>query len=284
MTTYGVTGATGQLGRFVLDELLRKVDAGDIVAFGRDLSKLEEYRARGVTLRAMDYDAPDGLPAALEGVDRLLLISASTLGERPRQHANVIDAALQAGVGYMAYTSILDAPNSPIKLGAEHAATEDKLAQSGIDFDVLRMGWYNENYVHSLPAQVEAGVITGAQGEGRISSAARADLAAGAAHVLVSGTGGDIYNFAGDESWTMADFAAELSRQSGKEVRYVDMEEAEYAASLEAIGMPPYVAAVIANSAAATAKGALHEESQTLSRCTGRPTTPISETIAKALG
>lgn len=284
MTTYGVTGATGQLGKFVLDELLQKVNAGDIIAFGRDLSKLEDYKAKGVTLRPMDYDKPDELPAALQGVDRLLLISGSALGERPRQHGNVINAAKQAGVQFIAYTSILDAENTPIKLGQEHLATEKALEQSGIDHALCRMGWYNENYVGSLGAQVEYGVITGAQGQGRISSASRADLAAGCAHVLVSGKGGETYDFAGDESWTMEEFAEEVSRQTGKDIKYQDMSEDEYAKSLVGIGLPDTIAAVVANSAHATSRNALHNDSRTLSKVTGRPTTPISETIAKALG
>jgi len=284
MTTYGVTGATGKLGQFALGELLELVSASDIIAFGRDTAKLDAFAAKGITVRAMDYDQPDALPEALAGVDRLLLISGTALGERPRQHGNVIDAAGQAGVSYIAYTSILRAQDTPIKLGAEHRATEEKLAASGIAHDLCRMGWYNENYVGALGPQVAAGVITGAQGEGRISSASRADLAAGCARVLVNGTGGTIYDLAGDASWTMAEFAAEVSRQSGKQVRYENLDEAEYAQSLVAIGLPEYVAKVVANSAYATSLGALEDNSRTLSGLTGRPTTPISQTIAEALG
>lgn len=285
MTTYGVTGASGQLGKFVLDELLaRGTAAADIVAFGRDVSKLADYAARGITVRAIDYDKPEELAGQLANVDRLLLISGSALGQRPRQHAAVIDAARAAGVGYIAYTSILEAPTTPIRLGGEHRATEESLAASGLPYDLLRMGWYNENYIGALPAQIEYGVITGAQGQGRISSAARADLAAGAAVVLLQGKGGDIYNFAGDESWTMAEFAAEVSRQAGKPVRYENMSEADYAASLLTVGIPEAYAPVIANSAYATSLGALENTERTLSKLTGRPTTPIAATIAKALG
>lgn len=283
MTTYGVTGASGQLGRLVLEELLAMVPAAQIVAFGRDVGKLADFAARGVTVRAIDYDAPETLPAALAGVDRLLLIAGSALGQRPRQHANVIAAARQAGVGYIAYTSILNATTTPIRLGAEHAATEQTLAESGIPHDLLRNGWYNENYFAAIHQQIEAGVITGAQGEGRISSASRADLAAGAAKVLVEGKGGEIYDLAGDTGWTMAEFAAEVSRQSGREVRYVDMGEAEFAASLIAAGLPEHYAPVFANSAWSTSLGALENNSRTLSRLIGRPTTPIAETIAVML-
>ncbi|MFC3100094.1 SDR family oxidoreductase [Altererythrobacter lauratis] len=284
MTTFGVTGASGQLGKFVLDELLTKVDAGSIVAFGRDVSKLADYAAKGVTVRAMDYDKPEDLAGQLAGVDRLLLISGSALGQRPRQHAAVIDAAKSAGVSYILYTSILNAPDTPIRLGAEHKASEESLAASGLTYDLARMGWYNENYIGALPAQVEFGLITGAQGEGRISSASRADLAAGLAVILTTGKGGDIYDLAGDDSWTMAEFAAEVSRIAGKPVRYENMSEADYAASLLAVGIPEAYAPVIANSAFATSLGALENNSRTLSRLTGRPTTPIAATIAKALG
>lgn len=284
MTTYGVTGATGQLGRLVLEELLASVGAGQVIAFGRDLAKIADFSARGVVARAMDYDEPAGLAAALAGVDRLLLISGSALGQRPRQHGAVIAAAGEAGVSWIAYTSILAADTTPIRLGAEHKATEDLLAASGLAHDLLRMGWYSENYTGALSAQVAAGLITGAQGEGRISSAPRADLAAGAARVLVAGTGGDTYNLAGDHSWTMTEFAAEVSRQAGRPVRYQNMDEAEYAQSLLALGVPPAYAPVIANSAHATSLGALEDNSRTLSRLIGRPTTPIAQTIAEALG
>jgi len=283
VTTYAVAGATGQMGRLVLAELLGLVAPGDVVAIGRDGSKLADFAAKGVTVREADYDRPETLGPALAGVDRLLLISGSALGQRPRQHAAVIDAAKAAGVSYIAYTSILDAPTTPIKLGAEHKATEDSLAASGIAHDLLRNGWYNENFFMALPAQIEAGLITGAQGEGRISSVARADLAAGAAHVLVHGKGGDIYDLAGDDSWTMADFAAEVSRQTGREVRFESMGEAEYASSLVGIGMPENYAVVVANSAFSTSKGALENNSRTLSKLTGRPTTPIAATIAEML-
>lgn len=283
MTIYGVTGASGQLGKLVLDHLLTQVDPASIVAFGRDTDKLADHAARGVAVRAMDYDQSETLAGQLAGVDRLLLIAGSALGQRPRQHAAVIAAAGQAGVSYIAYTSILNAPTTPIRLGAEHKATEELLAASGIAYDLLRNGWYSENYFLSLPLQLEAGVITGAQGEGRISSATRADLAAGAAEVLLHGKGGQIHDLAGDTSWTMAEFAAEVSRQTGRPLRYENMGEAEFAASLIAAGLPEHYAPVFANSAYATSLGALENNSGTLSRLIGRPTTPISVTIAKAL-
>lgn len=282
MTTYGVTGATGKLGRLALDELLSRVEPSSVVALARNPAALADYAARGVTVRAADYDRPDSLPQALAGIDRLLLISGSALGERPRQHGNVIDAAKAAGVGFIAYTSILRANNTPIRLGAEHRLSEEKLAASGIPHALLRNGWYNENYILNLPHQVETGLITGAQGQGRISSASRADLAAGAVAVLLQGEPGT-FNLAGDTGWTMEEFAAELGRQSGREIRYQDMGEGEFAASLVAAGLPEHYAPVFANSAYATSQGALYDDSGTLGRLIGRPTTPIAETIRQAL-
>ncbi|WP_336982035.1 SDR family oxidoreductase [Altererythrobacter fulvus] len=283
MTTYAIAGASGQLGHLALDALLEKVPAADVVALARDPAKLADYAAKGVDVRAADYDAPETLAPALAGIDRLLLISGSALGQRPRQHQAVIDAAKEAGVGYIAYTSILHADRSPIKLGEEHRATEAALAASGLVYDVLRNGWYNENFVMAVAAQAEAGVITGAQGDGKINSASRKDLAEGAAAVLVTGKGGDIYELAGDHGWTLSEFAAELSRQTGKPVTYVNMGEEEYVQSLVENGFPEYVARVIANSAYSTSLGALEDDSGTLGRLIGHPTTPIAETIAAAL-
>ena len=174
MTSYAVTGASGQLGKLVLDELLQKAAAADVVALARDPAKLSDYAAKGVTVREADYDDPESLAAALEGVDRVLLISGNAVGQRERQHGNVIDAAREAGVSYLAYTSILNARNSRLGLAPEHKATEELLEKSGLNYDVLRMPWYSENYAGGLLAAIEQGVIYGAAGDGRFSTASRA--------------------------------------------------------------------------------------------------------------
>ena len=284
MTTYAVTGASGQLGKLVLDELLQKVDAGDVVALVRDPAKLSDYADKGVQVRRADYDDPASLDAALEGVDRALLISGNAVGQRERQHGNVIEAAKKNGVSYLAYTSILNAQNSKLALAPEHVATENLLAQSGLNYDLLRNGWYSENYTGALQPAIEHGAIYGASGDGRLSTATRADYAAGAAAALVNGKGGDVYELAGDQSWTMAEFAEEVSRQSGKTVKYVDQSESDYTKTLEGVGLPPPVAAMLASTSALSGEGELENDSKDLSRLAGRPTTPISETIAKALG
>lgn len=284
MTTYAVTGATGKLGRLVLDEMLQKVDAGDVVALARDPMALSDYAAKGVQVRQADYDDPAGLDAALKGVDRVLLISGNAVGQRERQHGNVIAAAKNNGASYLAYTSILKGDKSPLALAPEHVATEALLKNSGLNYDVLRNGWYSENYTGGLAPSLASGKIFGAVGNGRLSTATRADFAAGAAAALVSGKGGDTYELAGDQSFTMPEFAAEVSRQAGKPVEYVNQSEADYAKTLEGAGLPPPVAAMLASTSALSGEGALYDDSKDLSRLSGRPTTPIGETIKAALG
>jgi NAD(P)H dehydrogenase (quinone) len=283
MTKYAVTGATGKLGRLVLDELLQQADAGDVVALARDPAALADYAAKGVDVRQADYDDPASLSAALAGVDRVLLISGNAVGQRERQHGAVIEAAKAAGVSYLAYTSILKGDRSRLALAPEHVATEKLLAGSGLNYDVLRNGWYSDNYVMSLAPSIESGKIFGAVGEGRLSTASRADFAAGAAAALLRGKGGNVYELAGDEAWTMAEFAAEVSRQAGKPVEYVNQSEADYAKTLEGAGLPPPVAAMLSSTSALSGEGELYDDSRTLSMLSGRPTTPIGQSIAQAL-
>src|SRR5690606_14513108 len=257
MTTYAVTGATGKLGRLVLDELLEQTDAANIVALARDPTALQAYDQKGVQVRKADYDDPASLEAALAGVDRVLLISGNAVGQRERQHGAVIEAAKKAGVGYLAYTSILKGDRSPLALAPGHVATEKLLADSGLNHDVLRNGWYSENYTMGLAPSLESGKIFGAVGEGQLSTATRADFAAGAAAALLKGKGGDVYELAGDEAWTMEDFAAEVSRQSGRQVEYVNQSESDYAKTLEGAGLPPPVASMLASTSVLSGEGAL---------------------------
>lgn len=283
MTTYAVTGASGQLGRLVLDELLKQAGAANVVALARDPTVLQKYDQLGVQVRRADYDDPASLKAALQGIDRVLLISGNAVGQRERQHGNVIEAAKEAGVSYLAYTSVMNAQGSKLALAGEHALTEKLLEKSGLNYDVLRMPWYSENYTGALAPAIEHGAIYGAAGEGRLSTASRADLAAGAVGALLRSPGGKVYEFAGDQSWSMTEFAAEVSRQAGKPVQYVNQSEGEYAKTLEGAGLPPPVAALIASTSYLAGFGELYSESKDLSTLSGRPTTPISETIAAAL-
>ncbi|MEO6387515.1 MAG: SDR family oxidoreductase [Croceibacterium sp.] len=283
MTTYAVTGATGKLGRLVLDELLAKADAGDVVALARDPASLSDYADRGVQVRQADYDDPASLETALADVDRVLLISGNAVGQRERQHGAIAAAAKRAGASYLAYTSVLNAQDSKLLLAAEHVLTENLLKTSGLNHDVLRMPWYSENYTGALAPAIEQGVIYGATAEGRLSTASRADLAAGAVGALLNSPGGKIYELAGDQSWSMPEFAAEVGRQAGKPVAYVNQSEADYATTLEGAGLPPPVAGFLASTSYLAGHGELYSESKDLSALSGRPSTPISQTIAAAL-
>lgn len=282
---YAVTGATGGLGRLAIAALLkRKVPAADIVAVVRNPAKAADLAQQGVAVRAADYDQPQTLGPALAGVDKLLLVSANEVGRRVPQHKAVIDAAKAAGVKLIAYTSILRADTSPIGLAEEHRQTEALLRESGIPVVLLRNGWYHENYTGSIPVALQHGAVLGSAGEGRIASAARADYAEAAAAVLTAdGEAGRIYELAGDTAFTLADFAAELARQSGKAIAYKNLPEADYRAVLAGAGLPAAYAALIAQSSAVTSEGALFDKGHALSRLIGRPTTPLKDSIAAAL-
>ena len=285
---YAVTGSTGHLGRLVIDHLLETVPPDQIVALARSPEKASDLAERGVHVREGDYDRPETLGPALQGVDRLLLISANDLGRRAAQHEAVIDAAKAAGVGLVVYTSVLHADTSSLGLAEAHRRTEAYLDASGLPYAVLRNGWYTENYTGSVDVALAHGVVLGSAGDARISAATRDDYAAAAAAVLtaedpVEGAAGGVYELAGDEAFTMSEYAAELARQSGREVTYRDLPEAEYQSVLEGAGLPGPVAAMLAESDVAAREGALYDESGTLRRLIGRPTTPLADAVAEAL-
>jgi NAD(P)H dehydrogenase (quinone) len=279
-----ITGATGQLGQLVIEQLLNTVPANQIVAIARNPAKAEALSQQGITVRQGDYADESTMTSALKGVEKLLLISSSEVGQRATQHQNVINAAKAAGVKFIAYTSLLHADKSPLGLHVEHVATEKALAESGIPYALLRNGWYTENYLASAPPALEHGVFIGAAGEGKIASATRADYAAAAAKVI-SGDGhaGNVYEVAGDHAWTLSELAAELSKQSGKNVTYQNMSEADFAAALKGVGLPAGLADMLADSDVGASKGGLFDDSHTLSKLIGRPTTPLSESIKAIL-
>lgn len=276
----GITGATGQLGSIVLEQLKSRTDVANLVALVRSPEKVE-----GVEARAFDYSKPEGLVEALAGIDALLLISGNEIGQRATQHANVINAAKEAGVQRIVYTSILRADTSTISLAGEHLATEKLLKESGITYTILRNGWYTENYTGSIPSAVGAGAFIGSAGEGKISSATRADFAEAAAVVLTEeGHVGKVYELAGDESYTLTNLAAEISKQTGKDIPYQNLPEEEYAKILKSFGLPEVFAEGIASWDVSASKGDLFDDSKTLSTLIGRPTTQLSEAVKVALG
>ena len=279
-----ITGATGQLGRLVIEQLLKTVPANQIVAIVRNPAKAEALSQQGIVVRQGDYTDQAALTTALKDVEKLLLISSSEVGQRATQHQNVINAAKAAGVTFIAYTSLLHADNSPLGLHVEHVATEKALAASGIPYALLRNGWYIENYLASAPPALEHGVFIGAAGEGKIASATRADYAAAAAKVVSEeGHAGKVYELAGDSAWTLSELAAELSKQSGKPVVYQNMSEADFAAALKSVGLPAGLADMLADSDVGASKSGLFDNSHTLSKLIGRPTTSLAESVKTIL-
>lgn len=279
-----VTGATGQLGRKVIAALLKKVPAETIVAAVRTPARAADLAAQGVIVRQADYGQPETLEAAFAGVEKLLLISGSEVGQREAQHRAVIAAARAAGVRFIAYTSLLHADTSPLGLALEHCATEALLRDSGIPFALLRNGWYTENYAASIPPALAHHAFIGAAGTGRIASAARQDYADAAAEVMTRpDQAGKVYELAGDDSYTLAAFAAEIAAQSGEKVDYVNLSQAEFAAALKSAGLPEGLAEMLADSDAGAEKGALFSDSRQLSSLTGRPTTAWQAVIRAAL-
>lgn len=275
-----ITGATGQLGQLVIEQLLKTVSGSQIVAIVRNPAKAESLSNQGINVRKADYTDQAAFTTALTGVDKLLLISSSEVGQREPQHKNVIRAAKAAGVKFIAYTSLLHADKSPLGLANEHVATEKALAESGIPYALLRNGWYTENYLASAPPALEHGVFIGAAGEGKIASATRADYAAAAAKVIAEeGHAGNVYELAGDNAWTLSELAAELSKQSGKPVTYQNLSEADFAAALKNVGLPAGLADMLADSDVGASKGGLFDDSRTLSKLIGRPTTSLAESV-----
>ena len=276
-----VTGATGQLGGFVVAELKKRVSADNIVALVRTPEKAAEL---GVEARAFDYTKPENLVDALSGIDRLVLISGNEIGQRAIQHTNVINAAKEAGVKWIVYTSLLRADSSTLNLAGEHLETEAKLKESGIEYTILRNGWYTENYTASIEGALAGGAFIGSAGDGKISSAARADYAEAAAVVITNESHkGKVYELAGDESYTLTDLAKEISSQSGKDIPYSNLPEAEYAKILEGFGLPEAFAGAIASWDVSASKDDLFDDTHQLSKLIGRPTTSLTESVKQAL-
>jgi NAD(P)H dehydrogenase (quinone) len=279
--TYAVTGATGQLGRLVVEKLKAKAAPGEIVALARSTAKAADL---GVAVREFDYSKPETLAAALKGVDRLLLISSSELGQRGTQHKAVIAAAKAAGVRRIVYTGLLRADTSPLSLAPEHVETERELKASGVAYTILRNGWYHENSTASAKGAVAAGALIGASGDGRISGASRADFADAAVAALTDDAhAGKTYELAGDTAYSRADIAAEISRQSGKTIPYQNLPVAEYAHALASFGLPPVFAEAIAGWEPHIATGVLVDNDKVLSKLIGHPTAPLAAAVEAAL-
>lgn len=280
-----VTGASGHLGQLVVDALLsRGVPAGEVVATARNTDDLGGLAARGVVVRQADYTDPASLKEAFVGVDRALLVSSSEVGQRVAQHRNVIDAARDAGVELLAYTSIANADRSTLLLAGEHQETETYLRDSDVPHALLRNSWYYENWTAQIQVALTNGTVVGAAGDGRVSAATRADYAEAAAAVLTgSGQAGRVYELGGGAPFTLAEYAETLSRVAGTPVSYTDLPKEEYVGVLVSAGLPEPVAAVYADGDRGLRDGELFVDSGDLERLIGRAATPLEDAIRSAL-
>lgn len=280
-----VTGASGHLGRLVIESLLAKgLPAAKIVAIVRDPEKVADFAAQGVQVRRADYERQETLDEAFAGVGRLLLVSSNELNRRLPQHENVVKAARNAGVGFLAYTSILKADSATMKIAADHKATEQVIRESGVQFAFLRNGWYIENYTDQIAGTLQHGVVIGNAGDGRISAASRADYADAAAVVLAgNGHENKIYELGGDRSFTLSELAAEISAQSGRTIVYRNLPVEELAQTLIKVGLPEPLARVLADADSGIERGELFTENTDLTRLINRPTAALAEVVATAL-
>lgn len=279
-----ITGATGQLGNLVIEQLLQLTAAQNIVALVRNIDKAEHFKAQGIELREFDYDRPETLVPALLGVDKLLLISANEIGRRTPQHQAVIDAAKVAGVPYLAYTSLLRADKSPLGLAQEHRETERLIQDSGITYTFLRNNWYSENYLAGIAHTIEIGTLFGAAQDGRISSASRIDYAEAAAKVLTStGHENKTYELGGSESFSLSDLATFIGQAVNKDIIYQNLSAEEYTQGLTQAGLPAGLVDVIVDADIQTIQGAMYSDSKDLEQLIGHKTTSIQDAIKAAL-
>ena len=279
-----ITGATGQLGKLVVDALIKIVPADSIIAAVRNVEKAKDLTELGVQVRHADYNDPTSWDTAMQGAKKVLLISSSEIGSRTPQHRTVIDAAKRSGVELLVYTSILHADTSVLGIADEHRETEEAIQTSGLPFTILRNSWYTENYALGIPAALSLGAVYGCAGDGLISSAARADYAEAAAVVLTTANHeGKVYELAGDSAYTLTEFASTLANLSGKSINYVNLPEEVYKKALLDAGLPEPLAELLANSDTGVSKGALYDEGKQLSQLISRPTTPLETVISATL-
>ena len=283
--TIVITGATGHLGRLVVESLLAKgVAPSEIVAGGRNTDKLADLAEQGVTVVPLDYTKPETLDAAFAGATQVLLISASEPGNRVALHAAAIDAARRAGVEHLVYTSAPKATTSALILAPEHKATEELIAASGIPATILRNGWYTENYTNTVEQARQSGEIVASVGDGRVASASRKDYAEAAAVVLTdAATRGKVYELSGDTAWDYDEFAAAVSEVTGRPVAFRNVTPEEHTAILSGFGLDAGTVGFVVALDQNTKAGLLGETSGELGQLIGRPTTPLLEGLRAAV-
>jgi NAD(P)H dehydrogenase (quinone) len=279
-----VTGATGRLGQLVIDGLLQRVPPAQVIAAVRTPEKAAPLAARGVTVRRADYNEPDQLRAAFAGADRLLLISSNDPLQSVAQHTAVIEAARQAGVSLLAYTSLWHADSSTLLTAVPHRLTEPVIRDSGVPYTFLRNNLYTDHYALAIRQAVKSGVFVGSAGAGRVASATRTDYAAAAVAVLTGqGHENKVYELGGDDAWDYHELATVLSKITGHEIAYRAISPAEHYELLVAAGIPEVVAKLFIDTYTAIADGQLADTPGQLRALIGRPTTSLADAVSAIL-
>lgn len=280
-----VTGASGQLGRLVLDSLLASGKSpASIIATTRDTAKLADYAAKGVIVRLADFDDAASLDAAFAGADKVLIISTDALdqpGKRLAQHKAAVAAAKEAGAKHILYTSMPQPDDSLVTFAPDHLGTEEAIKATGIPYTILRDGWYAENLFMSLPHALETGSWYTSTGEGRIAHITRADTAAAiAGAVLKAGNESKTYTLTGTKSRTAEEIAAIVSAATGKPLKVVHVTDAQLAEGLKAAGLPEGFIPTIVSFDANTREGKIASVTSDAETLSGRKPTSFEDFVA----
>lgn len=279
-----ICGAAGNMGQHVITQLLKRTAASDIVVIARHAQTGNRIESDEIEVRHADYLEISSLQQAFADIDKVLLISSSEVGTLAEPHFNVIAAAQLVGIRHFVYTSLLHADSSGVAFAKEHLLTEQALFKSGLTYTILRNGWYTENYISNLKAAIEQCTLVGAAGEGKIASALMCEYAEAAAIVLTTPAHENkVYELAGDQAYTLTDLAAEVSRQTGINVVYVNLDEPDYRERLIHLGIQPATANLLVNADMGAANGALFDDSGTLQQLLGRKTVSLEQAVQIAL-
>jgi NAD(P)H dehydrogenase (quinone) len=281
--TLFVTGASGHLGRRVVELLLEK-EAGKIVAGTRKPEKLADLAARGATVVHADFDDPKGLETALAGVDRVLIISTDAIdrpGRRLTQHKSAVSAAAAAGVKHAVYTSMPNPETSPVVFAPDHLGTEQALKASGMSWTILRDCWYTDYLIPTLAPAVASGQLIAATGQGGAPYVTREDCAQDAAAALASAdTANRTFNITGPDLVTYAELAKIASELTGRPVAFVPVEPAERVAQLIAAGTPEPIAKLLVSSQTAISQGKMGTPTNAVKELTGREPMSVREFLS----
>ncbi|AGT30743.1 NmrA [Geobacillus genomosp. 3] len=277
-----VTGATGKLGTKVVETLLKSVPAHQLAVSVRQPEKAEHLRARGVDVRHGDFDRPETLETAFQGIDRLLIISTDGDNEtRIRQHTNAVNAAQRTQVGFIAYTSLANANESRLALAEVHRVTEEAIANTGIPYSFLRNNWYLENEIGTVQAVLAGAPWVTSAGTGKVGWALRQDYAEAAAAVLAGdGHENTIYELSGP-LMTQEELAAALGAVLGKDVPVQQVDDAAYADIMKKAGLPDPLVSFLVDIQRGIREGSLEIESNDFEKLLGRPVTPIHDALAQ---